>query len=137
MVIGTALTWGNVETMALAIVLAFVFGYSFALFAGLSFKAAAKVALAADALSVAVMELVDNGVIAITPGAMDAHLSDGLFCSALVGGFAFALLIATPLSKWMIGRGRATPSSTPTTDSPAGGTSSGVMAPTQCVPCGE
>ncbi|MDK9494451.1 DUF4396 domain-containing protein [Streptomyces katrae] len=110
MVIGTALVWGNVETMILAITLAFVFGYSFTLFAvvraGLDFKSAVKVALAADTVSIAVMELVDNGIIALTPGAMDAHLSDGLFWGALLGGFAVAFLITTPVNKWMIGRGK-------------------------------
>lgn len=110
MVIGTALMWGNVPTMVLAITLAFVFGYSFTLFAvrraGLDLKTAIKVALAADTVSIAVMELVDNGIIALTPGAMDAHLSDGLFWSALLGGFAVAFLITTPVNKWMIGRGK-------------------------------
>ncbi|PAZ17378.1 hypothetical protein CLM62_02810 [Streptomyces sp. SA15] len=110
MVIGTALMWGNVPTMVLAITLAFVFGYSFTLFAvrraGLDFRTAIKVALAADTVSIAVMELVDNAIIALTPGAMDAHLSDGLFWSALLGGFAVAFLITTPVNKWMIGRGK-------------------------------
>ncbi|THC47230.1 MULTISPECIES: DUF4396 domain-containing protein [unclassified Streptomyces] len=110
MVIGTALMWGNVPTMALAITLAFLFGYSFTLFAvlrsGLDFRSAVKVALAADTVSIAVMELVDNGIVALTPGAMDAHLSDGLFWSALLGGFAVAFLITTPVNKWMIGRGK-------------------------------
>ncbi|MBA8947601.1 DUF4396 domain-containing protein [Streptomyces calvus] len=110
MVIGTALLWDNVPTMALAITLAFIFGYSFTLFAvvraGVSLKAAIKVALAADTVSIAVMELVDNAIIALTPGAMDAHLSDGLFWSALLGGFAVAFVITTPVNKWMIGRGK-------------------------------
>lgn len=110
MVIGTALLWGNVPAMALAISLAFVFGYSFTLFAvrraGLDWRSAIKIALAADTVSIAVMELVDNGIIALTPGAMDAHLSDGLFWYALLGGFAVAFLITTPVNKWMIGRGK-------------------------------
>ncbi|QKW08276.1 DUF4396 domain-containing protein [Streptomyces sp. NA04227] len=110
MVIGTALLWGNVETMALAIALAFLFGYSFTLFAvrraGLDLRTAVKIALAADTVSIAVMELVDNGIIALVPGAMDAHLSDGLFWGALLGGFAVAFLITTPVNKWMIGRGK-------------------------------
>ncbi len=110
MVVGTALMWGNAPTMILAVSLAFVFGYSFTLFAvvraGVSLKAAVKVALAADTVSIAVMELVDNGIIALTPGAMDAHLSDGLFWYALLGGFAVAFLITTPVNKWMIGRGK-------------------------------
>jgi hypothetical protein len=110
MVIGTALEWGNVPTMVLAIGLAFLFGYSFTLFAvlrsGLGLNAAIRTALAADTVSIAVMELVDNAIIALTPGAMDAHLSDGLFWSALLGGFAVAFLVTTPLNKWLIGRGR-------------------------------
>lgn len=110
MAVGTALLWGNVPTMALAIVLAFVFGYSFTLFAvrraGLDLMTAVKVALAADTVSIAVMELVDNGVIALVPGAMDAHLDEGLFWGALLGGLAVAFLVTTPVNKWMIGRGR-------------------------------
>ncbi|WP_205021314.1 DUF4396 domain-containing protein [Streptomyces sp. HB132] len=110
MVIGTALLWGNVPTMVLAIALAFVFGYSFTLFAvlraGVSVKAAVKVALAADTVSIAVMELVDNTIIALTPGAIDAHLSDSLFWYSLLGGFAVAFMITTPVNKWMIGRGK-------------------------------
>ncbi|MEV5104576.1 DUF4396 domain-containing protein [Streptomyces massasporeus] len=110
MVIGTAAGWGNVPTMVVAIGLAFLFGYSFTLFAvlraGLDLKAAIRVALAADTVSIAVMELVDNLIIALTPGAMDAELSEGLFWYALLGGFAVAFLITTPVNKWMIGRGR-------------------------------
>jgi hypothetical protein len=110
MVIGTALMWGNVPTMILAIALAFLFGYSFTLFAvrraGLDLKAAIKVALAADTVSIAVMELVDNGIIALVPGAMDAHLSDALFWYALLGGLAIAFVLTTPVNKWMIGRGK-------------------------------
>ncbi|MFF7867999.1 DUF4396 domain-containing protein [Streptomyces qaidamensis] len=110
MVIGTSLGWANVPTMVLAIGLAFLFGYSFTLFAvlrsGIGLKAAIRIALAADTVSIAVMELVDNAIIALTPGAMDAHLSDGLFWSALLGGFAVAFLVTTPVNKWMIGRGR-------------------------------
>ncbi|MFD7301906.1 MULTISPECIES: DUF4396 domain-containing protein [Streptomyces] len=110
MVIGTWLMWGNAQTMALAIGLAFLFGYSFTLFAvrraGLDLKSAVKVALAADTVSIAVMELVDNTIIALTPGAMDAHLTDGLFWYALLGGFAVAFVLTTPVNKWMIGRGK-------------------------------
>ncbi|MCL7429145.1 DUF4396 domain-containing protein [Streptomyces sp. YS415] len=110
MVIGTALRWGNIPTMALAITLAFVFSYATTLLAvvraGLTFTAALKVALVADSVSIAVMELVDNTIIALTPGAMDAHLTDGLFWGALMGGFAVAFLITTPVNKWMISRGK-------------------------------
>ncbi|WP_374196737.1 DUF4396 domain-containing protein [Streptomyces sp. ISL-96] len=110
MVIGTALGWGNAQTMVLAITLAFLFGYSFTMYAirkaGLGLKAAIRTALAADTISIAVMELVDNLIIAFTPGAMDAHLTDGLFWGALLGGFAVAFVITTPVNKWLIGRGK-------------------------------
>ncbi|MFF5452677.1 DUF4396 domain-containing protein [Streptomyces sp. NPDC012950] len=110
MVIGTALGWGNVPTTALAVVLAFFFGYALTLrgllAAGLGFRAALKVALAADTLSIAVMELIDNGVIALWPGAMDAHLSDPLFWTVLAIALAAAFVITTPVNKWMIGRGK-------------------------------
>ncbi|MEU6487914.1 DUF4396 domain-containing protein [Streptomyces sp. NPDC046887] len=110
MVVGTALGWGNLPTMVLAIVLAFFFGYALTLRgvlkAGLGFRAAVKVALAADTLSIAVMELIDNGVLALWPGAMDAHLTDGLFWGALAIALALAFLLTTPVNRWMIGRGK-------------------------------
>ncbi|MEU8570321.1 DUF4396 domain-containing protein [Streptomyces pathocidini] len=110
MAIGTALAWHNAPTMALAIVLAFFFGYSLTLYAvlraGVGLRAAVKVALAADTVSIAVMELIDNAVIAVTPGAMEAQLSDWLFWGALAVGFAIAFVVTTPINKWMIGRGK-------------------------------
>ncbi|PKV85311.1 uncharacterized protein DUF4396 [Streptomyces sp. TLI_146] len=110
MIVGTALGWGNMPTMVLAIVLAFFFGYSLTLRgitkAGVDFRTAFKVALAADTLSIAVMELIDNGVIALWPAAMDATLSDALFWGSLVVSLALAFVITTPVNKWMIGRGK-------------------------------
>ncbi|MCX5378817.1 DUF4396 domain-containing protein [Streptomyces sp. NBC_00091] len=110
MVIGTALGWGNVPTMILAIVLAFFFGYALTLrgilTAGVDLRTAIRVALAADTLSIAVMELVDNGVIALWPGAMDAHLSAPLFWTVLAIALAVAFVLTTPVNKWMIGRGK-------------------------------
>ncbi|MEU6211297.1 DUF4396 domain-containing protein [Streptomyces sp. NPDC047023] len=110
MVIGTALGWGNVQTMILAIVLAFFFGYALTLrgilAAGVGFRAAVRVALAADTLSIAVMELIDNGVIALWPGAMDAHLSEPVFWIVLAIALAAAFVITTPVNKWLIGRGK-------------------------------
>ncbi|MFG2296713.1 DUF4396 domain-containing protein [Streptomyces sp. NPDC048603] len=110
MVIGTALGWGNMPTMILAIILAFFFGYALTLrgilSAGVDFRTAIRVALAADTLSIAVMELIDNGVIALWPGAMDAHLSDPLFWIVLAIALAAAFVITTPVNKWMIGRGK-------------------------------
>lgn len=110
MVIGTALGWGNVPTLILAIVLAFFFGYALTLWgvlkAGVDLRAALKVALAADTLSIAVMELVDNGVIVLWPGAMDAELTDPLFWWVLAIALAVAFVLTTPVNKWMIGRGK-------------------------------
>ncbi|MFF3456214.1 DUF4396 domain-containing protein [Streptomyces sp. NPDC002730] len=110
MVLGTAFGWGNVPTMILAIVLAFFFGYSLTLRgvlkAGVGFSTAVRVALAADTLSIAVMELIDNGVIALWPDAMDAQLSDTLFWGALAASLVLAFVVTTPVNKWMIGRGK-------------------------------
>jgi hypothetical protein len=110
MVIGTALGWGNVATTILAIALAFVFGYALTLrgilAAGVGLRTAVRVALAADTLSIAVMELIDNGVIALWPGAMDAQLSEALFWIALAISLALAFVVTTPVNKWMIGRGK-------------------------------
>lgn len=110
MIIGTALGWGNGATMVLAIVLAFFFGYALTLrgvlAAGLGLRSAVKVALAADTVSIVVMEIVDNGVLLLVPGAMDAHLDDALFWGTLAFAFAVAFLVTTPVNKWMIGRGK-------------------------------
>ncbi|WSS46164.1 DUF4396 domain-containing protein [Streptomyces sp. NBC_01187] len=110
MVIGTALAWHNAPTMAVAIVLAFAFGYSFTmaavLRAGLDLRAAFKVALAADTVSILVMELIDNGVVLVVPGAMDAQLSEWLFWLALALAFALAFVATTPVNRWLIGKGK-------------------------------
>ncbi|MGP4011948.1 DUF4396 domain-containing protein [Streptomyces sp. 4N124] len=110
MVIGTALGWETVPTLILAITLAFFFGYALTLrgvlSAGVGLRAALKVALAADTLSIAVMELVDNGVIVLWPGAMDAELADPMFWWVLAIALAVAFVLTTPVNKWMIGRGK-------------------------------
>ncbi|MFH0522103.1 DUF4396 domain-containing protein [Streptomyces sp. M41] len=110
MVIGTALGWGDVPTLILAITLAFAFGYALTLWgvmkAGVGLRAALKVALAADTLSIAVMELVDNGVIVLWPGAMDAGLADPLFWWVLAIALAVAFVLTMPVNRWMIGRGK-------------------------------
>ncbi|MEU1501927.1 DUF4396 domain-containing protein [Streptomyces sp. NPDC005732] len=110
MVAGTALGWGNVPTMILAIALAFALGYSLTLRgvlgAGVDLRTALRVALAADTLSIAVMELIDNGVIALWPDAMDAHLDETLFWGALAVSLALAFVVTTPVNRWMIGRGK-------------------------------
>ena len=110
MVIGTALGWGDVATIVLAIVLAFFFGYLLTFLpvrrAGLSFGAAVKVALAADTVSILVMEIVDNAIILAVPGAMEAGLSDPLFWGSLAVSLAVAFVVTVPVNRAMIGRGR-------------------------------
>lgn len=110
MVIGTALGLHNAATVVLSIALAFVFGYGLTmrgvLRAGLSASQAFKVALAADTVSIAVMELMDNAFIIAVPGAMDATLADMLFWASLAGSLVVAFLVTTPVNRWMIGRGK-------------------------------
>jgi hypothetical protein len=108
--IGTALGWRNFPTIVLAIVLAFFFGYSFTavplLRSGLALGAAAGIALAADTISITVMEIVDNAVILIVPGAMEAGLADPLFWGSLAFALAIAFVAAYPVNRWLIARGR-------------------------------
>ncbi|GAA2599860.1 DUF4396 domain-containing protein [Streptomyces axinellae] len=110
MVIGTALAWSNAPTVVLATALAFVFGYSLTmsavLRAGLGFKEAIKVALAADTVSILVMELIDNGVELVIPGAMNAQLSQWLFWGSLALALALAFVVTTPVNRWLIGKGK-------------------------------
>ncbi|WP_260191778.1 DUF4396 domain-containing protein [Actinophytocola gossypii] len=109
MVIGTALGWGTIATVVLAVALAFLFGYALTmrgvLRAGVGFRRAVKVALAADTVSIAVMEIVDNAIIVGIPGAMDAGLASWLFWAALAFALAVAFVVTLPVNKWMIGRG--------------------------------
>ena len=108
--IGTALGWSNAPTIALAIVLAFLFGYAFTavplLRSGVALGAAAGIALAADTISIAVMEIVDNAVILVVPGAMEAGLGDPLFWGSLAFALAVAFVAAYPVNRWLIARGR-------------------------------
>ncbi|MEV6282841.1 DUF4396 domain-containing protein [Kribbella sp. NPDC051770] len=110
MIIGTALGWHNLATVVLSIALAFVFGYSLTirpvLKAGLSFRQALKVALAADTLSIVTMEVVDNAIILAVPGAMDAGLASALFWGSLAVALAIAFVLTVPVNRWLIGRGR-------------------------------
>lgn len=110
MVFGTALGLPNAATVVLSIGLASGFGYSLTLRgvlgAGLDFRAAMKVALAADTVSVAVMELIDNAFILAIPGAMDDGLSSVLFWGSLAASLAVAFVLTTPLSRRMIARGK-------------------------------
>jgi hypothetical protein len=110
MVIGTAAGLHNVATVVLSIALAFVFGYALTmrgvLRAGVGFATALKVALAADTVSIAIMEIVDNGVVVAVPGAMDAGLSTWLFWLTLAGSLLIAFLLTTPVNRWLITRGK-------------------------------
>ncbi|GAA5164385.1 DUF4396 domain-containing protein [Pseudonocardia eucalypti] len=110
MVIGTALGLHNAATVVLSVALAFVFGYALTmrgvLRAGVGLASALKVALAADTVSIAVMEILDNAVMVFVPGAMDAGLTSVLFWSALAFSLVLAFLLTTPVNRWMIGRGR-------------------------------
>lgn len=108
--IGTALGWGTVPTIALAVGLAFLFGYGLTsvplLRSGLPLRRVAALALAADTVSIAVMEIVDNGVMLTVPGAMDAGLADPLFWGALAAALAVAFVVTVPVNRALIARGR-------------------------------
>jgi hypothetical protein len=109
MVIGTALGWGNVATIALAVVLAFAFGYAFTLIplirGGLAFATALPLALASDTASITLMEIVDNAIMLVIPGAMDAGLTQLLFWGSLAFSLVVAGIAAFPLNRWLIARG--------------------------------
>jgi len=108
--IGTALGWATAPTMVLAVGLAFLFGYALTgaglVRGGMGLGAAAGVALAADTVSIAVMEVVDNAVMLVVPGAMDAGLDDALFWGALAFALVVAFAAAVPVNRWLIARGR-------------------------------
>ena len=110
MVIGTALGWGNFATIVLAIVLAFLFGYSLTMLpllgAGLALSAAIPLALASDTLSIAVMEIVDNAIMLLIPGALEAGLTDVLFWGSLAIALLIAGAVAFPVNRWLIARGK-------------------------------
>jgi len=108
MVIGTALGWGNWETVALAVVLAFLFGYALTmqplLRAGLPLSQVLSLAFAADTASITIMELVDNAVMLGIPGAMDAGLASPLFWGSLTLALAIAAVAAFPVNRYLIAR---------------------------------
>ncbi len=110
MVIGTALGWGTVATIALAVALAFLFGYSLTLIpllrAGLGLRGSIRIALVADTVSITIMEIVDNGVILAIPGAMAAPLGSALFWGAMALSLVVAGFAAFPVNRWLIARGR-------------------------------
>jgi hypothetical protein len=109
MVIGTAAGMHNAGTVVLSIALAFVFGYALTirgvLRSGMSLGAALRVALAADTVSIAVMEVVDNTVVVAIPGALDAQLDQWLFWGALALSLAVAFVVTTPVNRALMRRG--------------------------------
>ena len=110
MIIGKALGWGDWSTIGLAVALAFFFGYALTvgpvLRAGVPFRQAVKVALAADTVSITVMEITDNGVMLTVPGAMEAGLLNVLFWGSLAFSLVVAFVITVPVNRWLIDRGR-------------------------------
>jgi hypothetical protein len=109
MVLGTYWGWGPWETIALAVALAFVFGYALTMLpllrAKLPLRKAAGLALAADTASITVMEIVDNLVMLVIPGAMEAGLASPLFWGSLAFALAVAAVAAFPVNRWLIARG--------------------------------
>ena len=108
--IGTAAGFSDVGTIALAIALAFLFGYALTslplLRAGLAVGAVVSIALASDTLSIATMEIVDNAILLLIPGAMEAGLGDLLFWGSLAFALVVAFLLTVPVNRWLIARGK-------------------------------
>ena len=110
MVIGTALGMSDGATIALAVALAFAFGYAFTMVPllrhGLALRQAVKLALAADTVSIAIMEITDNLIMLAIPGAMNAPLDSALFWGSLAVALVIAGIVAFPANRWLIARGR-------------------------------
>ena len=110
MIIGTALGWSDLATIVLAVVLAFFFGYSLTMLpllrGGLALGAAIPLALASDTISIAVMEIVDNAIMLLIPGAMEAGLTNLLFWGSLAVALLIAGAVAFPVNRWLIARGK-------------------------------
>jgi putative flippase GtrA len=110
LVIADALGWSTAPAIALAVVLAFLFGYSLTLRplfkAGVALGTALGIAFAVDTLSITVMEIVDNAIILIIPGAMEAGIGSMLFWGSLAFALAVAFVAAYPVNYWLLARGR-------------------------------
>jgi Domain of unknown function (DUF4396) len=110
MILATWWGWGTTASILLAVALAFFFGYLLTFTgvrrAGLDLGTAVRTALAADSVSILVMEIADNAFLLAVPGAMEAGLSDALFWVALAASLAVAFVLTVPVNKWMIGRGK-------------------------------
>ena len=110
LIIGTALGWSALQTIVLAVTLAFVFGFTLSTLplrkAGLGFFAALSIVFAADTLSIATMEVVDNAVMAIIPGAMAAGIVDPLFWISMPIALAVAYAAAYPVNRYLLTKGK-------------------------------
>ena len=110
MAIGTAAGFSNLGTVALAVALAFLFGYTLTslplLRAGLALSAVIPIALASDTLSIATMEIVDNLIMVLVPGAMESGLDSVLFWGSLSFSLVVAGAFAVPVNRWLIARGK-------------------------------
>ena len=110
LMIGTALGWGNVATIVLAVALAFFFGYALTMLpllrSGVALGAAIPIAFASDTLSITIMEIVDNTIVLLIPGAMQAGLGDVRFWASLAVALLVAGAVAYPANRWLIARGR-------------------------------
>jgi Domain of unknown function (DUF4396) len=110
LMIGTALGWGNAATIALAVALAFASGFALTalpfLRRGYALRPALRIALAADAASITIMEIVDNALMLAIPGAMDAPLDSLHFWASMVLALMVAGVVAFPVNRWLIARGR-------------------------------
>jgi hypothetical protein len=110
MVIATAAGWGSIASIAVAVALAFLFGYTLTsvplLRAGLPLLAIVPIALAADTVSIAIMELIDNLAIVLVPGSLEAGLGDLRFWLPLLGGFLIAWPFAFAVNLALIKRGK-------------------------------
>jgi len=110
MAIATALGWATLGSVALAVGLAFLFGYTLTalplLRAGLTFTAAVPIILATDTVSIAIMEAIDNLVVVLVPGAMDAGLANPLLWGSIALGFAVAFPFAWWANRYMLARGK-------------------------------
>jgi hypothetical protein len=110
MVIATAFGWGNLASIATAVVLAYFFGFALTAVplvrAGLTASVVVSTALAADTVSITIMEAIDNLFVVLIPNAMDAGLTDALFYASIAGGFAIAYPFAFFANRYMIARGK-------------------------------
>ena len=110
MVVGTATGMSNAAMFALSIALAFLFGYTLTslplLRSGMTLRQVVPLALAADTLSIATMEIVDNAVVALIPGALDASLASWLFWGSMAVSLVIAFVAAVPVNRLLIGRGK-------------------------------